>query len=275
MNFGFMPTTLDYLTIGFGFAFLVFALLTRSLTLVPQMRLPVGALIVAAAVMPQYLSGSWVADIRLPVIIPLVLIAATRLEMPRRRAIGAFAAAALALLGWRVWAVSQAWHEQDARLAEYRAAATAITPGARLLVIEPSLYRSPDAREQAMAPATREELYWHMSELSVIDRAAFVPYLFTGWTPVQAAPRNAAVSQSAGAPLEPERLAISRTAETDSDVNPNPFGGPLYWRGWPNTFDFLLWIDFGLPPTATIPGLEPVAQGSFFHIYRIVRPAAP
>jgi hypothetical protein len=46
---------------------------------------------------------------------------------------------------------------------------------------------------------------------------------------------------------------------------------PPYSRNWPQTFDFVLWIDFGSAPKPELRNLQPVASGSFFEIYRVVR----
>jgi hypothetical protein len=64
--------------------------------------------------------------------------------------------------------------------------------------------------------------------------------------------------------LDPER------ARTLNDVS-NSLFEPPYWRNWSQTFDFVLWIDFKGAPKPELRNIEPVASGSFFQIYRVVR----
>jgi len=62
---------------------LYISLYTGALKLSPAMRLPSLAMIVAAVLMPHSLCGSWRADLRLPVALPFVQIASTRLDVQR------------------------------------------------------------------------------------------------------------------------------------------------------------------------------------------------
>ena len=97
--------------------------------------MPLIAMVLAAAAMPNWASASWLADIRVPVALPFLIIASSRLEPHRLRTVRLFAVIALLLLGTRIWAVTESWREIDQRFAEFRTAARAITPGARLLVL--------------------------------------------------------------------------------------------------------------------------------------------
>jgi hypothetical protein len=110
----------------------------------------------------------------------------------------------------------------------------------------------------------------------VIDRAAFIPNLFLTWTPVSPTARNAGLFETHTPPLAP-------TPEMLLDGATSPPNEPLsqiaeranerrYWHDWPKHFDFVLWIDFGRPPLSPIDHLELCATGSFFRIYRVMRP---
>src|SRR5262249_50077200 len=83
-DFGYQPTACDTLFALSTWCALIFAVISRSLRLAPDMRVTVAALIVAAVLMPNRMSGSWSADIRLPVTLPFVIIASTRLEVSRK-----------------------------------------------------------------------------------------------------------------------------------------------------------------------------------------------
>ena len=91
-------------------------------------------LAVVSIAMPHVVSGSWLADIRLPVALPFVVLAATRLDLSRSRTF-VVALAGFAMLAVRVWMVSQSWADYDRWFGEFRAAAVAIAPGARLAVV--------------------------------------------------------------------------------------------------------------------------------------------
>src|SRR6185312_11038270 len=78
-------------------ASLLYARRYPAFALSPLMRLPIAVLILAAILMPNCMSGSWLADIRLPITLPFVLIASTRLKAPRRSVVAGFAMVALVL----------------------------------------------------------------------------------------------------------------------------------------------------------------------------------
>lgn len=247
---------------------------TRRLVLAPAMRLPVAVLVVAAALMPNWLFGSWAADVRLPIALSFIVIAGTELRLPRRVGYVA-AAAALLFLGARTYAMAQDWRDMDRHYAEFRAATASLPEGARLLVVQ-----SPIPDEQRIVAgippflmARQSPDFFHMAALSVIDRGTFVPYLFTGWTTVEPTARNAGLYQSQGVPLRPEQLEAGAGAGGDpDDVAPDRFGVPPYWRDWPDKFDFVLWLDFGTDGASPSLPLEPWGAGSFFHLYRIKSP---
>jgi len=45
-----------------------------------------------------------------------------------------------------------------------------------------------------------------------------------------------------------------------------------YWRNWTQTFDYLLWMDFGNARQPRPGRLQLVASGSFFEINKIAHP---
>lgn len=239
-----------------------------ALTLAPAMRLPLLAVIIVAVLMPKWLFGSWAADVRLPIALSFILISATRLRVSRGTGYG-LGMLAVAFLALRVYALTVSWRDMDQRFDEFRAAAAAIPQGSRFLVVQSSM-PSPQrvvADVPEMLMVRQAEDFRHLVALLVIDRGAFYPYLFTGWTTVQPTPRNAGLYQSQGLPLKPEQLAPGALASND-------VGEPPYWGDWPHKFDFVLSLDFGTSMTPLPEALEPWASGSFFHIYRIRPPPA-
>jgi hypothetical protein len=255
--------------------FFIFAAKRRCLKLAPEMKVPLSALIVAAVSMPHVASGSFLADIRIPVVLPFLIIASTRLEMPGR-GVPLFAAAAFVALLVRVWAVSQSWADYDRWFAEFRAAAAVIEPGSRLAVVAepiPREWRGLPGLPRAVT-GVDEAVFHHLPALAVIDRAVFFPYIFTGWTTIEAAPRNQDISEPQGGPITPEELVASADPVQSKllDTNPNIIGARPYWRDWPKTFDYVVWMNFNAAPKTRPMQLQRVATGSYFEIDRIIRP---
>ncbi len=276
--FGFVPAPgFDQFLGPLIFSFLGIAIVTRSLKLAPEMRLPIAAMVIASLLMPRVISGSWFADIRLPVMLPFVIIASTRFEPSRKRVLLPIAAIALGVLGVRVWTVSQAWRDYDRWFGEFRTASAVIAPGARLLVVQ-----EPIPQDSLHLPGIPEALaklqphsFVHMPSLAVIDRAVFVPCLFTGWKTLEVTPRDSQITQFGGwGPITPEQLMESDPRQTESLRDDFDLFNvePPYWRNWPETFDYVLWIDFGRAPKPEIKELQLLTTGSFFGIYRVVRP---
>ena len=277
-DFGYQPTGFDTFFELAMWCALIFATISRSLRLAPGMRVTIAALIVAAVLMPNRMSGSWSADIRLPVTLPFVIIASTRLEMSRKGITSLLATSALMLFGLRIWAVSQSWREYDHWFAEFRSASAVISPGARLLIVEAPIPedRRRLSRVPSMLAIMQPAAFIHLGALAVIDRAAFFPYMFAGWTTIDVTQRNKAVSQREGVPARPDELIKSADpGQTKAlEATSNLIGELPHWRNWPETFDFVLWIDFSGAPKPELKQLQPLAKGSFFDIYRVIRPQA-
>ena len=276
-TFGLVPAGFDFLLVPLSLSFLAVAIVTRSLKLAPEMRLPGAGMIMVSLLMPSTIGGGSFADIRLPVMLPFVIIASTRFAPSRKQVVFPMVAIALTLFGVRIWTVSQAWRDYDLWFAEFRSASAAIAPGARVLVVESSTGpRKLPGIPESLA-VMQERLFYHMPSLAVIDRAAFLPSMFTGRLTLEVTPRNREISWLGGwDPITPELLMESvdpgRVQPHDIVLNStNLLFEPPYWRNWSQTFDFVLWIDFGDAAKPHLRELQPVASGSFFQIYRVVR----
>ena len=269
------PVQLDWAVLLLAIFFLLYATRAVGVRLAPAMRWPIMVMVIAAVLMPVWLSGSWGADMRLPVTLPFVVLASLRFDGARRAPVACFALIALALLGARIWAVSANWRDADRRFAEFRAASQSITEGARLLVVETPL--APQESSIDGVPrflARREDMdFWHMPTLAIIDRSVCVPYFFTGWAPVRANPRNADVARTQSRLMTPADLVESASPDWRPPAAdwPDHMGEMPYWRRWPEKFDFVLWIDFARRPAPLPDKLQLVASGSFFQIYRVIR----
>jgi hypothetical protein len=170
-NFSLIPQPLDLLMLLCSVAVLATLLLSRRLRVAPSMRLPLLALVVAAMAMPNWLSGAWGVDDRLPVTLPFVLIASSRLVPGQRGIRVGLGVLAGILLTVRVWTVSHAFADYDHWFWEFRRATAVIPPAARLLVVE-----APVGAEAVPLPGVPDTLasvqpmvFTHMPALAVID----------------------------------------------------------------------------------------------------------
>ena len=275
VTFAVHPAVLDKVTWLAVAITLIFALMSGALKVVSQMRLPLAAMIVVAVLMPDVVNGSWLADLRLPVVLPFLVIASTSFELTRRQVKLGLAAAALVLFGLRLWTVAQSWSDYDRWFTEFRQASHAIAPGARLLIVEPPQPTEPVALPSvpSFLATMQGPVFWHMGALAIIDRSAFFPYLFTGATTIDVAPVNQAISQTVSAPITPDELVKSADAPTARALysEPDSYGQLPYWRDWPRTFDYVLWIDFGGTSNPEAPGLQLLESRSLFKIYKITK----
>jgi hypothetical protein len=248
------------------FAFVCIALLVlvfaRSLRLAPAMRLPILVLVCASAVMPTWMFSLVGLDFRLPLLIVCLVVAGTRLEAGGRRFLPALAVMALAVFGERVWSTTELWRGYDRQFQEFRQASQKIEEGGRLLVVRL-------IEDRLSVP---ERMYSHMAALAVVDRAVFLPDLFTGpQQPIGVAPAYAAADLPngydlslaelrAGAdPLQAERLKDTRIIR----------GAKAYFASWPRKFDYVLTLDAAGSDNPLPDLLTPVHRGSFFVIYSV------
>jgi hypothetical protein len=280
VDFGFFPAWLDRGMWAAVSVFLLLAAKRGAIKLAPGMRLPLAALLVTAVLMPYRANGSALADIRLPVTLPFVILASTQFAVSRKWLLRLLGGVALFGFGLRIWTVSESWKDYDRWFNEFRAASAVIAPGARLLIVQASIAEQntipEDKKRLPSVPAAlamvQTTAFWHIGALAVIDRSAFYPYIITEFTPLDVTPRNRAVLGS-GRPVTPEDLArsvdpgVAKSLDTLRDI----FGRRLFWSDWPQAFDYVLWIDYGGMPKPRLTQLRPLASGSVFEIYQIIK----
>lgn len=254
------------------FGFLVAAIALGGGLKPPRpIRLPVIALLLAAIAMPFYMLGAWgvvvFADMRLPTVVALLIVAGLRPgALPRKTAL-TVAAGAAAVLIWRSDSVVERWRQVDRQYAEFRQALTVIERGASILPVQ---YEHTGTFGTAY---WFEANYWHIASLAVLDRSAFVPHLFTDETkqPVAATPRRAIIDSSAGEPATREELRKGADRNyARLTPRPNDHGSSRYWLDWPHRFDYAVVVRFAEHGNPYPEMLRPVRNGSFFDIYRIV-----
>lgn len=239
--------------------FLVSGFALRELRVARGMRPMLAAYLIAAIAMPQWLSGSNGADLRLPFILVFIGLASLQFQPSDRRIAAIFAGIAAALFAVRMNAISHELQAQHRNYQEFRQTLHSIPEGIRLLTVQ-----EPTPSSARLADVIRHRQMTHMPSLAVIERSAFVPLMFTSYCPLRAASANAAIDSPQGAPITPSLLR--------DPLGPYemPAGMTRYWSHWKTDFDYLLWIDGDSQrERAEYPELELVEQGSFFDLYRI------
>jgi hypothetical protein len=222
-------------------------------------------LFAGALAMPHVLAGVWGTDLRLPVIACMVALGGVTARL-RARTGKLVLAAVTALVLAKSIDGTVALQGLDARIAVTRRVLAALPPGSRLLVMdEPGL----------QAPGVSPNVFWHIPLMAVIDRAAFVPYLFTGFMTVHPKAAVQDASTPSGRPLDLAELRDGLTHDAKLGAwAADGRGGRIYWYGWPKKFDFLLVQHAGRH--SALPGpLQLVAASEVADLYRIMPAPSP
>jgi hypothetical protein len=246
-------------------AVLAGGLLLGRLYLAPTMRVPLILLGTASLAMPNWLSGVWGIDYRLPVVFVFLLIASFEWRNVRARVAIPLAGIMMALLAANVASIVSAWGPIGIQYDEFRAALQVIAPGARVIAfredvgIDPSLRRGP------------LYLYAQLPALAVIERDAYLPFLFKiAMMPVGAVPALNAIDTPHGHPI-----VLSDLIEGADPVKgpamlgaPDGMGRRNYWGDWPRHYSYAIELNYGARP-ALPSQLELLQSGQMFSIYLI------
>lgn len=158
----------DLFTFGVVAALLALGFWTRRLQVVKEMRLALVVLALLCLVMPNTLSTSSNAEIRLPVILSLLLAASGAWKAPGRRAMQAAAALLVLLLSVRTWVTMDAFAQGDRFVKDMKGALATVPRGSRIAsvtVTTPSEHR--------MRPEWQHSICYE-----VIEKSALVPTVF-------------------------------------------------------------------------------------------------
>jgi hypothetical protein len=240
--------------------------------LAPRLRIAAGVwpaalvLFLSALAMPHVLAGVWGTDQRMPLMAYMVALGGMAASVSRPwRAL--LLAVIVALTLTKSLEATSVLQKIDSRIAQTRRVLESLPRGSRLLVMDDGSLLS---RTDPLSP----NAYWHIPLMAVIDRDAFVPYLFTGFMTVH--PTNAVrdASTPSGRPLDEAELADGLAhPDTPGATMPDARGGRIYWYGWRQKFDFLLvqHANYRSPLPAF---LQPVAMSEVADLYKIT-PAPP
>ena len=236
----------------------------------PTLHGPLIALCIAAILVPREMNGVWGVDFRIPPFIICLIVASLRVDLSDSRWIRpAVAFGVIGLFMFRTTTIALDWSERDRDFNEFLAASAKIERGARIFSIE-NLQDVP----RHMFPFIYRQ-YWHMPAMASIERSTFFPLLFTGHTMVRASDRTAPIDTQVGLPVARAMLARSATPGQSpwrqGQVIKQYFRA--YWIDWPRHFDYLVAIRFGNERNPCPRHLSRVVRGSYFDIYRVLRPA--
>lgn len=180
-------------------ALIVLALLTGIARLHRGLALVALAWLALAMALPYSALGSFFLDARIAIAIAFIAVAAVATPPLAPRAAATVAALILAALGLRAAVLTADWRDQDARLAELRAAFAALPRDSLLMAAHGRGFELGDwTTTRRIKPA-----YEHAATYAVIDRHAFVPNVFAraGQNPLVLEPRNEAIQDLATNPI--------------------------------------------------------------------------
>ncbi len=261
----FPGTHFDLPILAFSAAVLAGGLLLGRLRLAHPMRLPLIVLGAVALVMPHWLSGVWGIDYRLPVVFVYLLIASCEWrEVPVRAAI-ALNGVAGALLAANVASIVVTWRTIGVQYDEFRKALSVIAPGARVIAFRDDTGINPLLRRGPLY------LYAQMPALAVIERDAYLPFLFKNpMMPVAAASALRTIDTPHGHPTELADLIEGADPIKGPAMlgQPDSEGRRNYWGNWPQHYDYAIELNFGAKP-ALPAQLALLQSGRIFNIYRI------
>jgi hypothetical protein len=257
----FLPDPVQSLVLLSGLS--AFAIAARHLRLGASIWPAALAVFVVAVCVPEIFLSIWLTDFRLPLVALMLLLGSMSLarDPHLRRIMAVLLAGLIVVKSLDVWRVL---HVADHQAVEMRSILTALPRGAKLLV----------ANESADSPGAPElggSTIWTMPLIAVIDRDAFISYLFQGLTTVHARPAFAAISTPYGGPvtlaaLEDDLLGLPPSLSFFEKRE----GLKVYWRGWNKNFDYLLVEHFHAAPPASLPEhLVLVTQTIDLGLYRI------
>ncbi len=235
----------------------------RGNALAPSMRLPLAVLVVVTLIMPRRMIGGDDIDLRLPVLLPFLLLASLPPQLLPARLTKPFVAAVLALLALRSGDVALSWHSMERDFTELRRATRAIAPGARVLTV------------QDVDEGGRGMLYQHAIELGILERCIFVPQMakLPDQQPVLPAASVAAIDGGTATPVNLREFALGADKAASAQLLARPFRGweRPYYANWPANFDYVVHLHPGRPAADALRPdlLVRVTDGTFFEIYRV------
>ncbi|HXZ67227.1 MAG TPA: hypothetical protein VEH07_01415 [Alphaproteobacteria bacterium] len=232
-----------------------------------QMRVLLGALLVASLFAPEWAMGGWGIDLRLPPILCSLLFASVEMRLSRSSLALLCTAILMAFIGCSA-GLAMNWHEYDRRMTEFRASLTQVPFGASLMTV----------LDGSAIGKRSDQPYWHMAELAIVDRQAFTPLMFTtrGQHVTRLLPpytKFAAASANQGSPPDITELEDLANGVSDDDLDIQlVFPYLMYFQCH---FDEAVVIHLNGKRSPIPLMLHLRHEGSFFSLYDIDRSTCP
>ncbi len=240
-----------------------------AVRLTPRLRMPVAILALLAVFLPTWFAGNWGNDVRL--VPPLVVLAVAGCQFtPSRRCFGPLLAlSVVALTVFRLLMLVDIWPKYDKLYNEIIAVGGTLEPGARVLPARADGW----AGLPGIAPIPYPELFYNVPALLVLGGPVFVPTIFTepGKQVIQVREAYAEFDKPHGRPLSIARLRRDANPGASDRISANatPASRVEAYPGWPESFDYVLLLDFGDRKNPLPAHLEPARVGSYFTLYRV------
>lgn len=252
---------------GFAIVIALYALFATALfrsswglRVAQPMRGPVLVLLALVFLVPDWLAGVALIELRFPFVFVLVMIAASRFEVASRTQAMVIALCLLSAVGIRSAQITEWWQKHDAEMRDLVSLLEAgVEPGDRVL---------PVRAEGAFGMAR----HWHVQAYATAHREAFIPTLFQGVHAVQL--RDVWAGHATPLMHANPACALFGGARYEVIGGKDDCRVEAYLANWPEKFTHVL----AMEPlsTAALDGapVKRVGREGRFELYRVVTPDA-
>lgn len=244
------------------FGCLALGIILRLVRFDPKILPSIAGLALVTLATPHMLFGVW-GDVRLPIILVMLLFASLSIELGRAGTI-VFITVLGALLIVRTITVTNILLEAEAVIDDAREVVSDLPRGSSMLVVEA---KGPEAARKRVLP-------WQMTSqianTAVIDRDAFIPFLFSGVVAVKVKDQYLPSSTPSGHPISLESLYEGIQHSDGGDVSLNDGQGRrIYWYGWSSKFEYVLLQHYGVAMGAIPENLDLIKESKFVNLYKV------
>jgi hypothetical protein len=241
----------------------------RKVSIEPRLRWPLVLLTAFSFALPSTLLDATDLDSRSLVSVAYLAIASIQIRGAARRSGEQIAAAtvAMATLASQLWVSIPAMRIFERQAGEFRAALKVIEPASPLISILGT----------DRAPSVPKRFYQHLTSYATLDEEAFNPSEFTGkgMQPMSARPAYACIDVPAGSPL-PIEVAQELLEPDFANALEQPRNRKFRFAfRWDRHFDYVIYYHHGARDNPFPSLLRPVHQGTFFTIFRTLKPSTP
>ena len=243
---------------------LIAGLLSGRLRLAPIIWPAAAAVAAVAIVTPQMLLNVFGVDFRLPLVVVLILISGISIRSAHPHPL-LFLSVLVPLLAIKVWLAATVLQALDRQYADARQVISHLPYGARVL---PARIDAQTIPSGILPP----RLTMHMDMLAAIDRDAFVPLLFTGFTTIHThdVPRNSSFPLIRPVPVK--NLFSGLDMHGDLVTRDGVRSQRNYWIDWEDKYNFVLLQHSGAGAGTLPQSLTLIASSDTMNLYRINKP---